>query len=123
MSVVVRMPEVATGAAEAAIQAWLVAVGDEVATGQPLVEIETEKAVVEYEAAFGDMSHHTYGATCAAHIAANGATITAVAAGALTGSLDALATTSSQVTLRANDYLSVTYTGGPPILKVYPFTR
>ncbi len=50
MSAVIRMPEVATGAAEAAIQTWLVAVGDAVAEGQALVEIETEKAVVEYEA-------------------------------------------------------------------------
>jgi hypothetical protein len=66
---------------------------------------------------------NTTGRNCVVNIAANGATITAVAAGALTGSLDVLATTSSQVTLRANDYLSVTYTGGPPILKVYPITR
>ncbi|MDN3496243.1 2-oxo acid dehydrogenase subunit E2 [Planococcus sp. APC 4015] len=47
---VVRMPEVATGAAEAAIQVWLVKVGDDVTAGQPIVEIETEKAVIEYEA-------------------------------------------------------------------------
>jgi pyruvate dehydrogenase E2 component (dihydrolipoamide acetyltransferase) len=50
MAAVVRMPQVATGAAEAAIQAWLVDVGDAVALGQSMVEIETEKAVVEYEA-------------------------------------------------------------------------
>lgn len=53
MAAVVRMPEVATGTGEAAIQSWLVAVGDEVAQGQPLAEIETEKAVVEYEAEQG----------------------------------------------------------------------
>lgn len=50
MAAVVRMPEVATGAAEAAIQAWLVEVGQPVVVGQPLVEIETDKALVEYEA-------------------------------------------------------------------------
>ncbi|NYF17537.1 pyruvate dehydrogenase E2 component (dihydrolipoamide acetyltransferase) [Microbacterium sp. AK009] len=50
MAAVVRMPALAAGATEAAIQSWLVAVGDEVAAGQPIVEIETEKAVVEYEA-------------------------------------------------------------------------
>lgn len=50
MAVIVRMPEVATGAAEAAIQSWLVEVGAPVAAGQAIVEIETEKAVVEYEA-------------------------------------------------------------------------
>jgi pyruvate dehydrogenase E2 component (dihydrolipoamide acetyltransferase) len=53
MATVVRMPEVATGTGEAAIQSWLVAVGDTVAAGQPLAEIETEKAVVEYEAEAG----------------------------------------------------------------------
>ncbi|MGN8551241.1 UNVERIFIED_CONTAM: 2-oxo acid dehydrogenase subunit E2 [Microbacterium sp. SLM126] len=50
MSTVVRMPALAAGAAEAAIQSWLVAIGDEVSAGQAIVEIETEKAVVEYEA-------------------------------------------------------------------------
>lgn len=50
MAVVIRMPEVATGAAEAAIQTWLVEIGSEVSAGQAIVEIETEKAVVEYEA-------------------------------------------------------------------------
>lgn len=46
---VVRMPEVATGTGSASIQTWLVAVGDSVSAGQPIAEIETEKAVVEYE--------------------------------------------------------------------------
>lgn len=50
MSVVVRMPQLAAGGTEATIQSWLVAVGDEVTTGQAIVEIETEKAVVEHEA-------------------------------------------------------------------------
>ena len=47
---VIRMPEVATGSGSASIQSWLVAVGDAVAVGQVIVEIETEKAVVDYEA-------------------------------------------------------------------------
>ncbi|QBE49079.1 pyruvate dehydrogenase complex dihydrolipoamide acetyltransferase [Leucobacter triazinivorans] len=50
MASIVRMPELVTGSAEAAIAAWLVAVGDEISAGQPIVEIETEKATVEYEA-------------------------------------------------------------------------
>ncbi|GAA2008215.1 pyruvate dehydrogenase complex dihydrolipoamide acetyltransferase [Microbacterium ulmi] len=50
MTAVVRMPQLAAGGAEAAIQTWLVDVGDVVALGQTIVEIETEKAVVEYEA-------------------------------------------------------------------------
>ena len=50
MALVVRMPEVLTGATEAALQSWLVAVGDAVVVGQPIAEVETEKATVEYEA-------------------------------------------------------------------------
>lgn len=50
MALVIRMPEVLTGATEAALQSWLVAVGDTIAIGQPLAEVETEKATVEYEA-------------------------------------------------------------------------
>lgn len=50
MAAVVRMPALAAGATEAAVQAWLVGVGDRVEVGQEIVEIETEKAVVEYEA-------------------------------------------------------------------------
>ncbi len=50
MASVVRMPSVLAGATEAAIASWLVAPGDGVAVGQPLAEIETEKALVEYAA-------------------------------------------------------------------------
>ncbi|WP_053386126.1 pyruvate dehydrogenase complex dihydrolipoamide acetyltransferase [Leucobacter japonicus] len=49
MAIIVRMPEIATGSAEAAIAGWLVAPGDEIQAGQAIVEIETEKATVEYE--------------------------------------------------------------------------
>lgn len=48
MATIVRMPEVLANATEAAIQGWLVAEGDTIAVGQPLAEIETEKAMVEY---------------------------------------------------------------------------
>ena len=50
MASVVRMPSVLAGATEAAIASWLVAPGDTVSVGDPLAEIETEKAVVEYGA-------------------------------------------------------------------------
>ncbi|MGH7904803.1 MAG: E3 binding domain-containing protein, partial [Candidatus Dormibacteraceae bacterium] len=50
MASVVRMPSVLAGATEAAIATWLVAAGDTVSVGDPLAEIETEKAVVEYGA-------------------------------------------------------------------------
>ena len=50
MASVVRMPSVLAGATEAAIASWLVAPGDTVTVGDPLAEIETEKAIVEYGA-------------------------------------------------------------------------
>jgi len=50
MAIVVRMPAVMAGATEASLQSWLVSTGDDVALGQPVAEIETEKAVVEYGA-------------------------------------------------------------------------
>ena len=48
MATIVRMPEVLANASEAALQSWLVKAGDVVAIGQPIAEIETEKANVEY---------------------------------------------------------------------------
>ncbi len=48
MPAVVRMPAVLAGVTEAAVQSWLVAPGQDVQVGDPLAEIETEKAVVEY---------------------------------------------------------------------------
>jgi pyruvate dehydrogenase E2 component (dihydrolipoamide acetyltransferase) len=50
MPTVVRMPEVLANAGEGVIQTWLVSEGQEVAVGDPLAEIETDKAVVEYAA-------------------------------------------------------------------------
>jgi pyruvate dehydrogenase E2 component (dihydrolipoamide acetyltransferase) len=47
---VVRMPEVLANTGEAIIQTWLVSVGQEINIGDPIAEIETEKAVVEYAA-------------------------------------------------------------------------
>jgi pyruvate dehydrogenase E2 component (dihydrolipoamide acetyltransferase) len=49
MATIMRMPAVMAGATEAALQTWLIAVGDRVAVGQPVAEIETEKAVFEHE--------------------------------------------------------------------------
>ena len=50
MATLIRMPEVLANSAEAAIQTWLVALGDDVTVGVPLAEVETEKATVEYAA-------------------------------------------------------------------------
>lgn len=50
MATIIRMPEVLAGSSEAAIQTWLVTVGQQIAVGAPLAEVETEKAIVEYAA-------------------------------------------------------------------------
>lgn len=52
MATVVRMPSVLAGASEAAIQKWLVKLGDTIKVGDPFAELETEKAVVEYNSEF-----------------------------------------------------------------------
>jgi pyruvate dehydrogenase E2 component (dihydrolipoamide acetyltransferase) len=44
------MPRLSDSMEEGTILKWLVTEGDEVRTGQPLVEVETDKAVVTYEA-------------------------------------------------------------------------
>lgn len=50
MANVVRMPAALAGVTEAAIQTWVAQPGQQVAVGDVLAEIETEKAVVEYAA-------------------------------------------------------------------------
>lgn len=49
MAEIIRMPEILAGAEEAAVNTWFVSEGDAISAGQPLAEIETEKAVVEYQ--------------------------------------------------------------------------
>lgn len=45
-----RMPDIGEGLTEAEIVAWLVSVGDVVAVGKPVVEVETAKTTVEITA-------------------------------------------------------------------------
>ncbi len=47
MGEVFELPDLGEGLAEAEIVAWHVGVGDHVVTDQPLVSVETDKAVVE----------------------------------------------------------------------------
>jgi pyruvate dehydrogenase E2 component (dihydrolipoamide acetyltransferase) len=44
-----KMPDLATTKAEIEVKAWLVEVGQPVRRGQPLLEVETDKAVMEVE--------------------------------------------------------------------------
>lgn len=50
MATVVRMPAALAGVTEGIIQTWLTQPGQRIAAGEPLAEIETEKAVVEFAA-------------------------------------------------------------------------
>jgi len=54
-----RLPDIGEGLTEATIVRWLAPVGSEVAIDQPMVEIETDKAVVEIPAPLaGTILHH-----------------------------------------------------------------
>ena len=53
MATVVRMPAALAGVTEGAIQTWMAKAGDTITAGQALAEIETEKAVVEFESEVG----------------------------------------------------------------------
>ncbi|MET1044035.1 MAG: dihydrolipoamide acetyltransferase family protein [Microbacteriaceae bacterium] len=53
------MPEVLANTTEAALQTWLIEEGQSVTTGQPVAEIETEKAMVEFNSEFdGTLLRH-----------------------------------------------------------------
>jgi pyruvate dehydrogenase E2 component (dihydrolipoamide acetyltransferase) len=47
MALELKLPDIGEGLNEAEIVQWLVAIGDSVTANQPLVEVETDKAVVE----------------------------------------------------------------------------
>lgn len=49
MAIEVRLPKLSDEMAEATISRWLKAVGDAVEKGEPIVEVETEKVIVEVE--------------------------------------------------------------------------
>ncbi|MGB3391946.1 MAG: dihydrolipoamide acetyltransferase family protein [Stenotrophomonas sp.] len=58
MAMLLRMPEVAASATSAILLAWNKRVGDSVAAGEVVAEIESDKAVVEYAAeADGTLGH------------------------------------------------------------------
>ncbi len=57
-----KLPDIGEGLAEAEIVRWLVAVGDQVGQDEPLVEVETDKAVVDIPSPVaGTVLHHGAG--------------------------------------------------------------
>ena len=57
-----RLPDLGEGLTEASIVRWLVAVGDVVAVDQPVVEVETAKAMVEVPCPYGGVVTARFGA-------------------------------------------------------------
>lgn len=54
-----RLPDIGEGLTEAEVVRWLIAVGEKVKTDQPVVEVETDKAVVEIPSPYaGVVLHH-----------------------------------------------------------------
>ena len=58
MALEMNLPDIGEGLTEAEIVQWLVAVGDGVGANQPIVEVETAKAVVEITATRGGVLLH-----------------------------------------------------------------
>ncbi|WP_308460649.1 biotin/lipoyl-containing protein, partial [Streptomyces sp. Ru72] len=56
-----RLPDLGEGLTEAEIVRWLVQVGDVVAVDQPVVEVETAKAMVEVPCPYGGVVTARYG--------------------------------------------------------------
>ncbi|MFD7571758.1 biotin/lipoyl-containing protein, partial [Streptomyces sp. NPDC059810] len=56
-----KLPDLGEGLTEAEIVRWLVAVGDVVAIDQPVVEVETAKAMVEVPGPYGGVVTARYG--------------------------------------------------------------
>ena len=56
-----KLPDLGEGLTEAEIVNWLVKPGDEVALNQPIVEVETEKAIVEIPSPFAGVVESTHG--------------------------------------------------------------
>ncbi|NND03503.1 MAG: 2-oxo acid dehydrogenase subunit E2 [Acidimicrobiia bacterium] len=54
-----KLPDLGDGLTEAEVVSWLVAVGDTVTANQPLVEVETDKAVVEIPSIWAGTVLHT----------------------------------------------------------------
>ncbi|GAA3300380.1 hypothetical protein GCM10020295_41010 [Streptomyces cinereospinus] len=52
-----KLPDLGEGLTEAEIVRWLVQVGDVVAVDQPVVEVETAKAMVEVPCPYGGRGH------------------------------------------------------------------
>jgi pyruvate dehydrogenase E2 component (dihydrolipoamide acetyltransferase) len=50
LRVAVEMPKFAADAVDGRIEKWLKAVGDDVQRGEPIAEVETDKAILELEA-------------------------------------------------------------------------
>ncbi|MYQ48093.1 2-oxo acid dehydrogenase subunit E2, partial [Streptomyces sp. SID4985] len=56
-----KLPDLGEGLTEAEIVRWLVAVGDVVAVDQPVVEVETAKAMVEVPCPYGGVVTARFG--------------------------------------------------------------
>ena len=56
------LPDIGEGLAEATIVSWFVGVGDEVGSDQPIVEMETDKAITEIPAPRAGVVLHLGGA-------------------------------------------------------------
>jgi pyruvate dehydrogenase E2 component (dihydrolipoamide acetyltransferase) len=97
MASIMRMPEVLANATEAVISKWLIAEGASFTNGQPIAEVETEKALVEVPAE-GDGILGKYIAGNGAHVQVGAPIAVLLAAGEGQAEIDkAIAESGAQV--------------------------
>ncbi|MGW0028366.1 dihydrolipoamide acetyltransferase family protein [Streptomyces sp. NPDC003314] len=123
-----KLPDLGEGLTEAEIVRWLVAVGDVVAVDQPVVEVETAKAMVEVPCPYGGVVTARYGeegtelpvGAPLLTVAVGGTgeaepeAVSAVAEGAVAGSSESAASPESAVSSEYSGNVLVGYgTAGP----------
>src|SRR5690348_8872396 len=112
------MPKLSDSMADAVIIKWLKASGEEFRRGEPLLEVETDKATVVYEA-------ETNGSLEAILVpeggtASVGQAIATLAGGATTESVEAAATTSAAATVEVPAPSVATVTNGGAATGIRP---
>jgi 2-oxoisovalerate dehydrogenase E2 component (dihydrolipoyl transacylase) len=115
-----NLPDLGEGLAEAEILQWHVKVGDQLRVDQPMVSVETAKAVVEVPAPFSGIVTALHGA--AGDIIATGAPLIDFDSGTVVGTMPP-ASEQEHIEPAANDPTRARPDGGEPRVRAVPAAR